>query len=314
MSKYIIDKTTLAAIADAIRDKTLEKELLINETNNLNSTGEDGAYANTTIMFPGTTFLVTYNNQKYVCESYISQFGTYCIGNELIWKNRYEIPGEDSEFHYEDTPFLIVSEMNGNGLTLTPDLLFEWSEWYIETETENAEYTVKIEKLLSPFEPIAVKDFPAAIRAIDTAENLDAEIQEQKEKIAELETILANKASGGGAPVATCDVTVTIADDGFAQIDDIKSVQCTYIGLNEAGQMQSKNITLEVDDTVTLQCVPYTWFVASSNEVSGMWGETYYPQVTFDGTETFHNQGAVDTAVTLLYGDTDPLDFTIYLA
>lgn len=163
MSKYIIDETTLINIADAIRDKTLEKELLIDETNNLNSLGEDGIYANTTLLYPGTKYLVTYNNQKYVCESYISYLGAYCIGNEVIWTERYDMPSGDSEFHYENVPFFIVSEMNGNG-EMIPGLLVEWSEWYIETEIEGDEYTVKIEKLLSDYNTISVNDYADTIR------------------------------------------------------------------------------------------------------------------------------------------------------
>lgn len=45
---------------------------------------------------------------------------------------------------------------------------------------------------------IVADDFPDAIRAISPSENLDVEIQEQKEKIAELESILAEKAAVAG--------------------------------------------------------------------------------------------------------------------
>ena len=161
---------------------------------------------------------------------------------------------------------------------------------------------------------ITVKDFSTAIRAIDTAENLDAEIQEQKEKIAELETILANKASGdNNAPITTRDITVTVWDDGNMQIDETKTVNCTYIGLDEAGQMQQKNITLEVDDTVILQCVIYTWITVSSNEIpNGVWGETYYPQVTLDA-ETFRVNDSADMAALLLDDNTNPWNLDIYV-
>lgn len=79
---------------------------------------------------------------------------------------------------------------------------------YLISETTLTDIADAIREKTGGSAKITTDDFTEEIRAIGTSENLDAEIQEQKEKIAQLTAALEGKAgASGGADIETCTVS-----------------------------------------------------------------------------------------------------------
>lgn len=163
MAKYLIDETTLINIADAIREKSgkIQKELILDETDETFVTWGGGLgaiwdiYNEVTLLHEGDTCIVTIDNVKYITNVYHPESGWMCLGNAALSSDN----NSDAD-HINDMPFLVEygPQDTGSGM-----------EWYHELSVTYADsnmHTIKIEKLLTPIEPIQVKNFATEIRNI----------------------------------------------------------------------------------------------------------------------------------------------------
>lgn len=264
MSKYVIDGTTLSAIANAIREKNgITGEIILNESTYTSADFNQFDYDNGVtemcvdlldegpVMDSQNFYQVTFNGTSYFCQPWVRWDGELCIGDSRLTYSPNDVPYND---HPEDVPFAIVgyyyNDDNGSG-GWGP--INEWGVWSLFTATK-ADCAIKIEKFTSPIEPISVSDYADAINNIPTGKTtktINIDWSSDYEQTAQLsfydENFILQTAYNGnfdiieaqGGIILVRDFHIAYMTDNFIHVPDcnvyIATADNETIGLDSSG-------------------------------------------------------------------------------
>lgn len=222
-NEYLIQKTTLTAIANAIREKLGEKGYTIDPAYISVGDADGGVLAEAAAI--SYVEYVDYTDGSYngvhVDDVPLDSFRWYNHvkdNNDVSTLVLYKTTTEDQTYQDQpdvNEPFFHIGRVELGGveydkwrkIEMNPDgqNIFTWDGAHGEKYIYTNVITVPPTNAIGPL------DMPAKIMSISGGEDLSAELAAQDELIADIKTAVAGKAGGGGGEVPTL-VTVTICN------------------------------------------------------------------------------------------------------
>lgn len=225
-NEYLIQNTTLTAIANAIRGKLGEKGYTINPAY-ISVGDEDGGVLAEAAAISYVEY-VDYTNGSYngvhADDNSQDTFRWYDYlkdNNDVSTLVLYKTSAGDQAYQdYPDVnePFFHIGRVELGGVEYD-----KWRKIEMNPDGQNSftwdgaqgkKYIYTNVITVAPSDAIGPLDMPAKIMSISGGEDLSAELAAQDELIADIKTAVAGKAGGGGgAALNTCTARITVSGD-----------------------------------------------------------------------------------------------------